>query len=76
MKTVEFKSDKQFFWAEESGDKSNTVREIDLEDERFKSLISGDAKKIKITSTDNINANFTRKISNVCIWKDLMIISW
>ena len=47
-----------------------------LKDERFISLIDGTAKRIKIVSDVNPRNFFIRKISNVCIWDDLMIISW
>ena len=76
----EFKSNHKYFYIEAKGTKNNTVREIDLQDERFLDLIywmqvgwnDGDIK-IKIVNEEK---SFVRDITDISIWKNLMIITW
>jgi hypothetical protein len=83
-KTIfEFKSHPDYYWRERDGVKNNTVREIDLDDERFTCLIAwmesgwndGDIK-IRIQDGDNHKIFFKRDIRDICIWRGLMIITW
>ena len=82
MKLFEFKSSSEFFWRERADVKNNTVRRIDLSDDRFIDLISwmrsgwndGDIA-IKIVEASS-NKSFVRDIRDICIWDDLMIITW
>ena len=78
-----FKSFKKFFDKEKSNLKNNTVREIDLNDDRFLELIRymmngfvvGEIN-IKITMTENPNEFFVREIKDISVYKNLMIITW
>jgi len=82
----DFKSSDKFYFDEKDGKKNNTVREIDLEDGRFISLIAYTAIgfnigeiKIRISPTTEDNPfmkPFVRIIKNISIYKNLMIISW
>ena len=82
MKLFEFKSSSEFFWRERADVKNNTVRRIDLSDDRFIDLISwmrsgwndGDIA-IKIVEASS-NKSFVRDIRDICIWDDLIIITW
>lgn len=82
-KLVEFKSIPEYYHLEVEDKKNNTIREIDWDDERFAILnlmkTNNDYGFIKITMTERIqgeNVSFIRMIKNVCIWRDLMIITW
>ena len=76
----EFKSSEEYFWRERDDIKNNTVRRIDLNDDRFLDLIAwnqvgfndGDIK-IKIICGDE---KIIRDIRDICIWDDVMIITW
>jgi len=72
---VIFKSIPEMFHKEISGRKPNTIREIDEADNRFKLLAESKAHLITIVNTETQEA-FTRKITDVSIWKNIMIISW
>jgi len=80
MNVFEFKSHMMYFWRERDDVKNNTVRNIDLTDDRFLDLIAwnqigyndGDIK-IKISCG---SASIIRNIRDICIWNDLMIITW
>lgn len=72
---VIFKSIPTMFHKEISGIKPNTVREIDKNDNRFKLLAESKAHLITIVNTETQEA-FTRKIKDVSICKNIMIISW
>lgn len=78
-----FKSRQPFFDKEKYGIKNNTVREIDLEDERFLRLIRFNEEgydrgelKIQIIDYKRPDNSFTRDIRDISIWKNLMIITW
>jgi len=80
--TIEFKSIDSIYHKERMGLKPNTVREIDLNDDRFLALISkyynGFNEKeiyIKIINADT-KESFEREIEDITIFKNLMIISW
>jgi len=78
-----FKSIPKYFEKEHLDIKNNTVREIDLSDERFKNLIAwmqtgwndGDIE-IKITNALYTDQYFTRDIRDISIWNNFMIITW
>jgi hypothetical protein len=80
--TVQFKSIDKIYHKERIGLKPNTVREIDLSDDRFLHLISkaysgfdfGEIN-IKIVNADTGDF-FEREVEDITIWKNLMIISW
>ena len=82
MSTIQFKSTDFIYHKEETGIKPNTVREIDLSDERFLHLIckgySGFDEGeiiIKIVNADT-GVYFEREVEDITIFKNLMIISW
>jgi len=80
LKLFEFKSHMMYWWREQNDTKNNTIRKIDFTDDRFLDLIAwnqigyndGDIK-IKISCG---NASIVRNIRDICIWNDLMIITW
>ncbi len=78
---IEFKSERKYYDLERWGFKSNTVREVDLNDDRFIELwkvskhIDDAQNIIKIQTTDKTEW-FARDITNVTFWKNLCIISW
>lgn len=81
-KLFEFKTS-VFYWDRERMDvKNNTVREIDLSDERFTNLIAWmetgwDDGEIQIRIVNAFNdKHFTRNIRDICIWENIMIITW
>ena len=78
-----FKSRSPFFEKEREGVKNNTVRKVDLDDNRFLELISWNEQgyndgdiKIKIVRSDDQNDFFIRQIKDISNWGDLMIITW
>jgi hypothetical protein len=79
-KIFKFKSREPFYTKERAGIKNNTVREIDLNEDRFLELIhsmiegfnDGDLK-IEIQCD---GFNFIRDITDISIWNNLMIITW
>ena len=80
---VEFKSIPDNYYDECNGNKPNTVRIIDWDDERF-SLLNLMRNRntygfIKIRCTEDCQSqevSFKRKITNVTIWNKQMIVSW
>jgi len=78
----QFKTNPKIFWKERNGVKNNTVRRIDLSDDRFTHLIAwseigwndGDIL-IEIVNTKNSDS-FIREIRDITIWDDLIIITW
>jgi len=82
MKRFTFKTTGEIYYKERIGLKPNTVRKIDLNDDRFLDLISiaykgfNDNKiEIKIIHAQTKDY-FIREIEDVTIWDNLMIISW
>lgn len=80
---IQFKSDVDYYHIEQSGEKNNTIREIDWEDERFAMLLLMKTMRaygvIRIVSTEvcqGICPSFKKRIKNVCIWDKYMIITW
>jgi len=77
-----FKSLPHLFVKEQSDIKNNTVREIDLNDERFISLIKvmdnfvEVEHQIEISCTGVKNKSFERDIRDISVYKNLMIITW
>jgi hypothetical protein len=72
---VDFKSLPQYYSKEQDGRKPNTVRVINSEDERFKMLESGQAKRIRITNIET-GEHFIRYITDYTIWSGCGVISW
>lgn len=77
-----FKSLDYIYHKEKRGLKPNTVRKIDLNDERFLHLItkaySGfdeNEIEIEIVNTET-KESFKRFVEDITLWDDLMIISW
>jgi len=75
MKTIRFKSTPENFVKEWSGRKPNTIRKIDITDERFKLLRKGVVRFIEIEDTETKRA-FKREITDYTEWEDWGIISW
>ena len=78
---VHFKSSPIYFEKERSGLKSNTIREINLSEDKFQDLILmynfGIYGYIQIRETKEDKPEmFDRKIKDITIWNNLMIISW
>lgn len=79
--TVCFKSVEPFFTKEKEGIKPNTVREIDMSDERFLklavwSLLTMDNQfHICIMDANDVRG-FFRPIKDISFYKNLCIISW
>lgn len=72
---VKFKSIPAMYEKEKSGIKPNTVRIIDEFDDRFKRLYENIETLITIENT-HTKETFTRKVRDVSVWNNLMIISW
>jgi hypothetical protein len=79
---MKFKSIDSIYHKEKCGLKPNTVRKIDLNDERFLELISKGYNGfneneliIEIVNADTGEC-FERFIEDITIWENLMIISW
>jgi len=77
--TVRFKSIPENYGKELDGRKPNTLREKDLEDERYRilgaSMVSGEFGFIEIENTESGRV-FRRQITDVTEWKGWLIISW
>lgn len=77
---IDYKSDPYFFYKERDNKKTNTVRKHDFSDERVRKLLamanSGIYGYIRITNSENNHQFFTRMITDVTVFKDLLIISW
>ena len=79
---IQFKSSSDNYILEKSGRKSNTVRQVDSNDERFKKLynmqMSGKYGKVKINlvNDDEESEFFVRQITSVVFWSNVCIISW
>jgi len=81
MMKVIFKSISPYFDRERDGQKPNTVRRIDMTDDRFLLLAHmkhtgklGFITIVKICA--NRNQSFTRKIEDITFFNDWCIISW
>lgn len=78
MKVI-FKSEYQNFINEESGLKSNTIREVDWSDERFwmlREMLTKQVYGIIKIKLPNTLQSFERQITNITFWKNFVIISW
>jgi len=80
---IGFKSTPEYYHQESDGRKNNTVRKIDWEDSRFPTLLLMEQHNsfgfIKITlpgQCQGQDVTFKRRIQNVSVWNDLMIITW
>lgn len=73
--SVIFKSIPIMFNKEKNGLKPNTIREIDEFDDRFRKLAEFETNLITIKNSET-GETFTRKITDISIWKNIMIISW
>ena len=79
---LEFKSDEENYIKEKSGLKPNTVREIDLNEDKFQELenrrLNNCYGRIKITNARYSDGHdyFIREITDITLWKNLSIISW
>lgn len=79
----EFKTTVIIYEKERDGLKPNTVREVDMNDQRYRSLLihneqgwnPGDLT-IKITCAEYPKMSFERQIDDITFWKNLIIISW
>lgn len=80
--TVRFKSVEPFFTKEKDGIKPNTVREIDMSDERFLKLAAwslctmDNQFHICIMDANDVMRGFFRPIKDISFYKNLVIISW
>jgi hypothetical protein len=83
MKEFRFKSNPVNYEKESLDIKNNTIRLIDLSDERFTNFIAwnefgyndGDIK-IKIVNSFDANQFFVRGIRDISLWENLMVITW
>lgn len=82
VEIITFRSGYPYFNEEESDLKNNTVREIDIDDERFLRLLAYKYRgwikgelKIEIREKDN-NRLFQRDIQHISVWNGLMVITW
>lgn len=79
---VDFKSVSPFFEKEHIGVKPNTVREINLSEDKFQDLLMMynfgiyGWIRIKKDSKNEKFPFFERRIEDISIWNNLMIISW
>jgi len=75
-----FKSCSEFFNAEKSGLKPNTVRQVSNNDERFALLSEMQRLKaygvIQIQKADCPAQSFKRQIQHICFFDGWCIISW
>jgi len=71
---VQFKSVPEIYSKEKSGAKSNTLRKIDMTDDRFKALRRG-CRNLRIIKSD-LTESFTRYITDYTEWEGYAIISW
>ena len=79
QKIISFKSAEPYFTKEKKGFKNNTVREIDMTDDRFCKLLRWSSygyKFIEITKVYFPEENFTRKITDISFFKNFVIITW
>mgnify|MGYP001576248232 CR=1 FL=1 len=80
--TIGFMSREPYYTDEKLGLKNNTIREVDLPDERFRKLaMMCELKqygKIQISNTTfgKGSDEFIRDIQHICFWKNLVIITW
>lgn len=76
---IKFKSDLDNFILEECDSKNNTVRRIDWNDKRFALLnlmrLTFQYGGVYIVC-DDTSKTFFRRIRNIVMWEDLMIITW
>jgi hypothetical protein len=78
-----FRTKREYYWKEERDIKNNTIRKIDLADERFRELIAwmeigwndGDINII-ITDAESASKSFEREIRDITLWDEFMIITW
>ena len=78
-----FKSRQPFFDKERHGVKNNTVREINLNEDKFLELIQwmmngydlGDIQ-IEITNVEDPALSFGRDIQDISVYNNQMIITW
>lgn len=63
------------FDKEKKGVKPNTLRKFVSSDVRFDDIYSGIEKEITIVNTET-KEEFTRKITDITVWKEWCIISW
>jgi hypothetical protein len=79
MDKVSFKSREPFFSKEADGRKPNTIRQLDEDDPRRKTLLDWMALdqygEIEIEKTEG-GSGFTRQVSDVSLYINLFIISW
>ena len=82
VEIITFRSEYLYFSEEESDLKNNTVREIDIDDERFLRLLAYKYRgwiegelKIEIREKDS-DRYFQRDIQHISVWKGLMVITW
>ena len=77
-----FKSHPDFFWKERDGVKNNTVRKVELDDERFRMLIAWSEigfndRDIWIEIVNCVtHESFKRTIRDISVYEKLMIITW
>ena len=82
-KRFKFKSWEPHYTNERLDIKNNTVRKIDLNDGRYRELITwnelgyndGDIE-IEIVSHERPEAYFVRNIRDIAVFNDLMVITW
>lgn len=77
---VEFKSNTDKYYEEKSGRKSNTIRRINLEEDKFRILQlwinNKDYGKIRIIHAQLPKERFIRRITNITWWMGCYLISW
>lgn len=82
VEIITFRSGYPYFSEEESDLKNNTVREIDIDDERFLRLLAYKYRgwiegELKIEIRENGSERFfQRNIQHISVWGGLMVITW
>lgn len=85
---VPFKSEKRFFCKEVEGLKNNTMRYVDMEEDKFKYLafmaLTGEFGEIEISEIKQIKKSvfeftgrkFKKRIRDVTFWNKYVCITW
>jgi hypothetical protein len=83
VEIIVFRSEYPYYQDEELDLKNNTVRQMDITDERFLKLLAYKFRgwiegelKIEIRDKNHPDHYFQRNIQHIAVWTDLMVITW
>jgi len=77
MNVINFKSNPDMYYKELINDKCNTVRKIDMNDERFEIIQRFPKENLRINIINSATgAKFNRYVSDVSWFGNFVIISW